>query len=95
MQTAAAAKGETGKRKSLGSKDNSKEMIVKLLTEMRNKQGEKLVRIRVAKSPEAMEMMKNINAMISSQATLAKHAASKNTMALVQFKLDAANEALD
>jgi len=40
-------------------------------------------------------MKKNIYAMISSQATLAKHAASKNAMALVQFKLDAANEALE
>jgi len=32
---------------------------------------------------------------ISSQATLAKHAATKNAMVLVQFKLDAANEALE
>jgi len=40
-------------------------------------------------------MKKNINVMISRQATSAKHAASKNAKALVQFKLDAANEALD
>jgi len=49
----------------------------------------------MAKSPEATEMKKNINEMISSQATLAKHAATKNAMVLVQFKLDAANEALE
>jgi hypothetical protein len=95
IQTPAAAKDETGKRKSLGSKANSKEMIVELLTEMQNKQGEKLVRFGMAKLPEATEMKKNINAMISSQATLTKHVASKNAMALVQFKLDAANEALE
>jgi hypothetical protein len=77
MQTPAAAKGETGKRKTLGSKDNSKEMIVELPIEMQNKQGEKLVRFRITKFPEATEMKKNINAMISSQATLAKDAASK------------------
>ncbi len=41
MQTPAAAKGKSGKRKSLGGKANSKEMIVKLLTKMTNKQGEK------------------------------------------------------
>ena len=93
MQTPAAAKGELGKRKSSGDKANSKDMIVELLTEMHNQRGEKLVRFGMAKSPE--EIKKNINAMISSQATLAKHAASKNAMALVQFKLDAANEALD
>jgi predicted negative regulator of RcsB-dependent stress response len=49
----------------------------------------------MAKFPEATEMKKNINVMISRQATSAKHAASKNAKALVQFKLDAANEALD
>jgi len=93
MQTPTAAKGKTGERKSLGSKANSKEMIVELLTEMRDKQGGKLVGFGMAKSPK--EMKKNINAMISSKATLAKHAASKNAMALVLFKLDAANEALE
>jgi hypothetical protein len=95
MQTPAAAKGESGKRKSLGGKANSKEMIVELLTEMQNKQGEKPVRLGMAKLPEATEMKKNINAIISSQATLTKHVALKTAMALVQFKLDAANEALE
>jgi len=93
MQTPAAAKGKSGKRKSLGGKANSK--IVELLTEMQNKQGEKLVRLGMAKFPEATEMKKNINAIISSQATLTKHVALKTAMALVQFKLDAANEALE
>jgi len=66
-----------------------------MLTEMRNKQGEKYVRFGMTKSPEAMKMKKNINTMIYSQATSAKHATSKYTTALVQFKLDAANEALE
>jgi hypothetical protein len=95
MQTPAAAKGELGKRKSSGDKANSKDMIVELLTEMHNQRGEKLVRFGMAKSPEATEMKKNINEMISSQAALAKRAATKNAMALVKFKLDVANEALE
>jgi hypothetical protein len=54
-----------------------------------------LVRFGMVKSLEVMEMKKNINVMISSQATSAKYSASKNAMALVQFKLHAANEALE
>ena len=77
MQTPAAAKGELGKRKSSGDKANSKDIIVELLTEMHNQGREKLVRFGMAKLPEAMEMKKNINEMISSQGTSAKHAATK------------------
>jgi hypothetical protein len=39
-------------------------------------------------------MKKNISAMICYQTTSAKHASSKNAMALVQFKLDAAMKPL-
>jgi hypothetical protein len=95
MQTPAAAKAATGKRKSSSGKPNSKDMIVDLLMEMRNKQAERLVRFGIAKSTEATEMKKNINAMICSQATSARNAASKNAMALLQFKLNIAHEALE
>jgi len=91
MQTPASAKSKLGKRKSSGNKD----MIVDLLTEMHNQRGEKMVRFGIAKSPEATEMKKTINERISSQATLAQHVATRNAMALVHFKLDVANEALE
>jgi len=40
-------------------------------------------------------MKKNINSMIGSQATAAKHNATKEAMALVQYKIDSATSGLE
>jgi hypothetical protein len=64
-----------------------------LVAELKDRHGEKSVSFGLAKSQETKEMKKYINSIISSQATAAKHNATKDAMALLQYKLNTANEA--
>jgi hypothetical protein len=66
-----------------------------LVAELKDCHREKSVSFGLAKSPETKEMKKHINSMISSQTTAVKHNATKDAMALLQYKLNTANEALE
>jgi hypothetical protein len=66
-----------------------------LVAELKDCHREKSVSFGLAKSPETKEMKKHINSMISSQTTAMKHNATKDAMALLQYKLNTANEALE
>jgi hypothetical protein len=66
-----------------------------LVAELKDRHGEKSVGFGLPKSPDTKERKKHINSMISSQATAAKHNTTKDAMALLQYKLNTANEALE
>jgi hypothetical protein len=73
----------------------SKDILVELVTELKDRRGNNSISFGLAKSPETKQMKKNINSMIGSQATAAKHNATKEAMALLQYKIDAATSGLE
>jgi hypothetical protein len=93
MRTTAQSGQASSQKKTSSNKAKSKDILIELVTELKDKRGEKSVSFGLAKSPETKEMKKKNNSLISSQATAAKHNATKDAMALLQYKLDTANQA--
>jgi hypothetical protein len=94
MATPASAARTTSQKKTSSTKAKNKDMLVELVAELKDRRGEKSVSFGLVKSPDTKEMKLHITSMISSQATAAKHNATKDAMALLVFKLNTANEAL-
>jgi hypothetical protein len=73
MGTPAQSGQASSQKKTSSTKAKSKDILIELVTELKDRRGEKSVSFGLVKSPETKEMKKKINSLISSQATAAKY----------------------
>lgn len=71
IQYPAPKKAAAKKRESTSKvKNKKKDILVKLVTELKDREGDNLICFGLTKTPETQQMKKNINSMTSSQAIM-------------------------